>query len=196
MLFLRLHGCFWNEINFQERTPGPELVEANDDFHPLLREVEWFDFLLMFHGHNLQVARVFTLSFDGIGSIFITLIRFRGFEYRDLIYYLSENVFTSVYEYNANPDWYFRFFFITAWICLAAILRFDSWLIIWLWARFWCTYLIRIEYFTLDLISKWEFPSIKFVGVYEDRYPTLQKAAWFRFLMATMHRCTMGDLDQ
>jgi len=66
--------------------------------------VEWFDFLLMFHGHNLQVARVFTLSFDGIGSIFITLIRFRGFEYRDLIYYLSENVFTSVYEYNANPE--------------------------------------------------------------------------------------------
>jgi len=47
----------------------------------------------MFHGHNLQVARVF-----------ITLIRFRGFEYRDLIYYLSESVFTSVYEYNANPE--------------------------------------------------------------------------------------------
>jgi len=45
--------------------PGPELVEAIDDFHPSLKKTGWFEFLMMFHDQNLQVAKEFALSFDG-----------------------------------------------------------------------------------------------------------------------------------
>jgi hypothetical protein len=31
----------------------------------MLQKAGWFEFLMMFHGHNLQVARAFALSFDG-----------------------------------------------------------------------------------------------------------------------------------
>jgi hypothetical protein len=41
------------------------LVEAIDDFHPSLKNTGWFEFLMMFHDQNLQVAKAFALNFDG-----------------------------------------------------------------------------------------------------------------------------------
>jgi hypothetical protein len=42
-----------------------DLIEAQEDYFPNFEKVGWLNFLRMFNGHNTQVAKAFTRTFNG-----------------------------------------------------------------------------------------------------------------------------------